>query len=93
MISALMLLSFIILMILLKTSFFESKEKENITTINIDEFKKEVREAVVKQLYFQYLFDVKSKTKNLEPLLYELEKELRELELKNEKLEKLIDKL
>ena len=93
MISALMLLSFIILMILLKTSFFESKEKENTPTINIDGFKKEVREAVVKQLYFQYLLDVKSKTKNLEPLLYELEKELRELELKNEKLEKLIDKL
>jgi hypothetical protein len=90
MISALMLLSFIILIILLKTSFF--KNKENTPTINIDEFKKQVREAVVKQLYFQYLLDIKSKTKNLEPLLYELEKELRELELKNEKLEKLIDK-
>lgn len=91
MISVLMLLSFIILMILLKTSFFKSKE--NTPTINIDEFKKEVREAVVKQLYVQYLLDIKIKTKNLEPLLYELEKELRELELKNEKLEKLIDKL
>jgi hypothetical protein len=85
---------------LLKTSFFNNKENTptinidefNTPTINIDEFKKEVREVVVKNLYVQYLLDVKSKTKNLEPLLYELEKELRELELKNEKLEKLIDK-